>query len=164
MPTLALLNPRVWLEIAIVAIVGYVLWFAYHWAYNNGANSVQVKFDAYKAQQLAQMVQAEQDARAKEQAFNTSLENLTNAYITQKNALAAAHATNGKLLDGFNAALSSPIGKDSPAAGGTHAGTGPEQELLGNCAAALVRLAEEADGLEARLVGLQSYIKDVVQK
>jgi hypothetical protein len=156
----ALLNWRVWAAIGLAVLLG-----ASHWkAYTLGEKSVQSDFDAYINKQVAQELASEQDARAKEQAFQTSLENLTNAYITQKNALAAAHNTNGKLLDGFNTALNSPAGKDSPAGSGAHGSAGLEQELLGNCAATLVRLAEEADGLEARLVGLQSYVKSVLAK
>lgn len=158
----ALLNPKVWFEIACVAILAGAIWFAYHWAYSNGARDVQIKFDAYKTEQVQMAQQQEAANRLKEQGFQTSLENLTNAYIKEHSAHLAAAASANSMLDSFNAALGSKAAPDSPAARVPDGGAGPEQELLGNCASTLVRLAAEADRLEEVIVGLQTYIKDIV--
>lgn len=160
---LALLNPKVWLELAIVAIVAGAIWFAYHWAYNQGVNATQVKFDAYKTQQLAQAMQSEQDARAKEQAFQVSLENLTNAYITEKTA---------RINDARNAAnslreLQAAIGSPAPINSQTPIGlddTARARSVVGECAATVQKMAELLDASEGRLKALQAYVKSILEQ
>ena len=48
---LALINPRVWLEIAVVAILVACGWYGYNAIYDRGAEHVQVKWDAEKKEQ-----------------------------------------------------------------------------------------------------------------
>lgn len=159
----ALLNPRVWFELALAALVAGLIWYAYHWAYTNGANSVQVKFDMYKNQQAQQAQQQEAANRLKEQGFQTSVENISNAYIKEHSAHLAANANAHSMLDSFQASLNSPAPKDPATPGSADGATqGLDAQLLGNCAAALVRLAEAADGLEEQVVGLQAYVEQVV--
>ena len=155
-----LLNWRVWLVVATFVALSATGWKGY----DLGKESVQSEFDKYKAEQVAQALKVDSDNRAKEQGMQLSLENLTNAYIkNQKTNSANAAAANDSLRQ-LQATISDPSSADSPASRSTDGRAGLEQELLGNCAATLVRLAQEADGLEARLVGLQTYIKGVVQK
>ena len=59
MGALALLSPRVWLELAIVALIGYAGWYGYNWVYDRGAAHVQAQWDA---QTLAAVKKAQQDA------------------------------------------------------------------------------------------------------
>jgi hypothetical protein len=132
----------------------------------NGARDVQARFDAFRVQETQMALQADAANRAKEQALNLSLENLTNAYIQKQHDLATAKSHTDSMLQSFQAALAAAngaVGSDPAAPGGTNASAGPEHDILSSCAATLVKLAEEADGLEARIVGLQAYIKDVVQ-
>jgi hypothetical protein len=67
--------------------------------------------------------------------------------------------------------LLSKRGKPVPGEASANTSTGPtvdeapipvERELFGQCAAALVDLAEEADGLKLQLTGLQFYVNEVV--
>jgi hypothetical protein len=51
---LALLSPRVWLELVIIAVIGAAAWYGYNWVYDRGAASVQVRWDAERAQVDAQ--------------------------------------------------------------------------------------------------------------
>jgi uncharacterized protein YihD (DUF1040 family) len=130
----------------------------------NGARDVRAEFDAYKLKETQVALQQDVSNRAKEQAFQSSLENLTDAYIKKQHELADAKSTNGKLLDGFNSTLSSKSAPDSPSARSANGSAGLESQLLGDCAVTLTKLAEEADGLEARLVALQTYVKEVIGK
>lgn len=155
-----LLNWRVWVAIGMALAISLAGWKGY----GLGKESVQGEFDKYKAEQVAQALKVDSENRAKEQGMQLSLENLTNAYIKNQKANSAnAIAANNSLRE-LQTTIDSPTGTDSPASRSTDGRAGLEQELLGNCAATLVRLAQEADGLEARLVGLQTYIKGVVQK
>lgn len=159
----ALLNPKVWLEIACIAIVAGAIWFAYHWAYSNGARDVQIKFDAYKTEQVQMAQQQEAANRLKEQGFQTSVENISNAYIKEHSAHLASVASANSMLDSFNASLGSAATKDSPTPASPNGTTaGLDTQLLGNCAGALVRLAEAADGLEEQVVGLQAYVSAIL--
>lgn len=158
---LALLNPKVWFELACAAVVAGLLWYAYHWAYMNGARDVQASFDAYKAQVTANALQAQAQAANDSTGFQTSLGNLTDAYIKKQRELANAKSAYDGVLSAFEATNSGAAAPNSPAARNPNGTAGLETELLGNCAAALVKLAEEADGLEARIVGLQAYAADI---
>jgi len=44
---LALINPKVWLELALAALVVGVCWWGYSAIYNRGAESVQVRWDVH---------------------------------------------------------------------------------------------------------------------
>jgi hypothetical protein len=153
-----LLNWRVW-----AAILLCVAQAAFGWKmYKAGGNSVQVEFDMYKNQQVLDTLAAQKANQLKEQGMQLSLENLTNAYIKNQKANSASAVAAGNSLRDLQATLDSPAAQDSPASRSVDAGAGPVQELLGNCAATLVRMAQEADGLENQVVGLQSYVKQVV--
>ena len=58
MPTLALLSPKVWLEIGIAALLVALAWYGYNWVYDRGANSVQSKWDTEKLEQAQQSASA----------------------------------------------------------------------------------------------------------
>ncbi len=69
-----------------------------------------------------------------------------------------------RLRDELARAGASAPGASASAPAGTDAGTNVVNQLFGACAQTLVGLAREADGLEARLVGLQTYVSQVCLK
>ena len=69
MPWLSLLNPRMWLALALSAIVVAACWAGYNWVYNRGADSVQVKWDAEKLDQAEQSAKIATDALATTKAL-----------------------------------------------------------------------------------------------
>ena len=148
-----LLNWRVWFVIGSIA----ALCTAGYRGYKAGEAHVQGQFDAYKLQAQADYTKALAEANAKTQGFQTSLENLTDAYIkNQQNHAVAINAASGKLRD-FQSALSHTDTCSATAPSSADGSTQPINQLFGDCAAALVELAKEADGLEEQVVGLQAY-------
>jgi leucyl aminopeptidase (aminopeptidase T) len=129
---------------------------ATHWKlYVAGQNSVRVQY-----QDAA--LKAEQAARAQEQALIQAKQKAEAAYVKEKQKAAAAAASADRALDGLRSALAErAAAADTATCTRVDAGVGLEQELLGHCAAALVGLAAEADRLEALVVGLQGYVKNV---
>jgi nucleoid-associated protein YgaU len=129
---------------------------ATHWKlYVAGQNSVRVQYQAAA-------LKAEQVARAQEQALTQAKQKAEAAYVKEKQKAAAAAASADRALDGLRSALAERAVAADPAPGPrVDAGAGLEFELLGHCASALVGLAKEADRLEALVVGLQGYVKNV---
>ena len=70
-----LLNPRVWIALALAAALA----FGGAFTYRAGKASVRVEFDKYKLEQAAQTVKAEVAARAKEQQWQASADATTKA-------------------------------------------------------------------------------------
>ena len=56
MPVLALINPRVWLELAIAALIAGACWWGYTTVFDRGAESIQAKRDADKFQAIQETV------------------------------------------------------------------------------------------------------------
>jgi phage protein D len=129
---------------------------ATHWKlYVAGQNSVRVQYQAAA-------LKAEQDARAQEQKLIQQKQKAEAAYVKEKQKAAAAAASAERALDGLRNALDErAAAADTATCTRVDAGVGLEQQLLGRCASALVGLAAEADRLEAIVVGLQGYVKNV---
>ena len=68
MGALALLSPRVWLELAVVAAVVGLGWWGYNAIYDRGAAHVQAQWDEQKREQLAAIAKEVDAARVKTQA------------------------------------------------------------------------------------------------
>lgn len=147
------LNWRLW-----AALVVAVFLAGTHWkAYTEGGKSVQAAWDAERAQVAAEKVAALLQARKKEQDLNDKVRKVSNDYRNEK---AAHDATSVQLNDSLRQfeIANSGAGQDSTGTGRANGTGGLEQELLGNCARTLVLLGQEADRLEAKVVGLQAYI------
>lgn len=159
----ALLSPRLWLALALAVALAA----SHGFAYRAGKASVRADWDRDIAQRTAQALKAEQDARAKESALVAARQKVEVQYAQQKKRDAAAIAGAQSELDGLRNALAardSQAGPDSTATPGTDGAPRLERQLLGQCATALTQLAETADGLETRIVGLQGYVRDVCLK
>ena len=145
-----------WWKLAAVAALLVVLagaaWKLRHGGLVAGRAEVQAEWNA------AALV-ASENARLREQAAQKSNERVDREYQTAKTRLAAdKRATDDSLRD-FQAAIK----PDNPTSTsiGAHGTGGLERELLGSCATHFAELGITADRLEAKVVGLQSYINNV---
>jgi hypothetical protein len=133
---------------------------ATHWkAYVSGKQTVQAEW-------TQKSLEAERNARAREQELLAAKQKAEEAYVEQKRKAAVAAAGAKSELDRLRDALAArgDATQDPSAQPRADGGTRLELELLGSCAAALTQLAAEADRLEALVVGLQGYIKSTVIK
>lgn len=111
---------------------------------------------------------AEQAAREREQVLSQARQKAEEAYVQEKRKATAAAVRARTQLDGLRDELYTLPGPteartDSAPTCRVDAGT-LERELLGQCAAALVRVAEQADRMAAQVLGLQGYVKEVCMK
>lgn len=107
---------------------------------------------------------AEQLAREREQALNVARQKAEERYVQEKRKAAVAAGRARSELDGLRDELyalgTTAAGQGSATACRVDAGT-IERELLGQCAAALVGVAAEADRMAAQVIGLQGYVREV---
>lgn len=159
-----LLNPRVWVAAALVAILAGT----HFTAYRGGKSAVRSAWDKEKAELTAKALAAEQAVRQKEQALVAQRQQAEKRYVEEKRKAATAALAAESALDGLRNELAARdrdlASADSAASSRADGGARLERELLGSCATALTELAAEADRLEARIVGLQAYVKQVCQK
>lgn len=109
--------------------------------------------------------QAEQAEREREFQFSEQARKAADEYARhvarQKAAAAGARAELDSLRDAIAASPASPACTGASAPRGIDAAGGTFRELFGSCAATLQSLAQEADRLEGKLTGLQSYVQSI---
>lgn len=152
-----LLNWRVWVAVALA--VGLAI--SHGTAYKTGRALVRADWDKDIAQRAALALAASEAARVKEQALQTQNQKVSADYAKQKKAnsvLAANLDDSLRQLESAIGGAASPNAPTSPRSNGTG---GLERELLGSCARSFAELGKEADRLEGKVVGLQSYISEV---
>lgn len=158
---LYLLNPRVWIAAALLAVLAGT----HLTAYRSGRAAVTAAWEKEKAIATAKALEAEQAARKREQKLVAQRQQAENRYVQEKRkASAAATATRSdldRLRDELAAAPASCPAADPSAAARAASGARLERDLFGACATALADLAQETDRLEALVVGLQQYVKNV---
>lgn len=140
----------------IVAVIVAAVSFSHYFVYNKGREAVQSKWDKDKLVQTEQALQKQQQLQIEKQRADER-------YADEKRkAVVASNAAKSE-LDRLRIELESrreeSIG--SCTVTGVNGGARLEQELFGQCATTLVAMASEADRLEAIIVGLQSYVKNV---
>jgi len=150
----ALLSPRVWLELIGVALIAALIWYAYHWAYANGERDANAVY-------IAQALEQEKAARAKEQGMQTSLENLRDAYIAKQKSYVASAAAAANSLRDLQAGLAIPSGNDPATAIGIDE-LARTRAVVGSCAGIVQKMAEALDAEESKLIALQSYVSTVL--
>lgn len=147
------LNWRLW-----AALVVAVFLAGTHWkAYTEGSKSVQAAWNAERVQVANEKIAAALQARKKEQDLNDKVRKVSNDYRNEKAAHDATAVQLNDSLRQFEIA-NGGASKDTASTTGANGTGGLEQELLGNCARTLVLLGQEADRLEAKVIGLQAYI------
>jgi hypothetical protein len=156
---LALINPKVWLEIAIIAVLAGAGWYGYNWIYERGAATVQAKWNAERLQITQQSAQITADALSTTKALQDASDKqreVSNAQIASLNrSLATAIA-------GLSDRPARPGASGVP--GDTSAGAGcyPSQLYREDSAVAL-KLAGEADLLRVALNQCQTQYKSAVE-
>ena len=152
-----LLQPKFLVALALAGISAT----SYFMGHRAGAASVQAKWDIAITTQARVTLKQMEANRATEQSWNVKVTKVQNDYTAAKkvNADLADHLAVS--LRDFNTANNSPASEGSTAAAGTNGAGGLERDLLGACAATLVQLAKDADRLEAKVIGLQSYVSAV---
>lgn len=153
------LNPYKWLLALGLALS---MWGWHAWDKHRAVEgAVQDVRDAYTAQAL----KASEAARAKEKELQAKVKGVTDAYIVERRKRVADGVATQSELDRLRdeLALSGAASQNPGTASGVYGAGGPERDLLGACATHLVRLAGEADRLESKVIGLQEYVKAVLQ-
>lgn len=159
---LYLLSPRLWIAAALLAVLA----FTHVAAYLVGKGVVKRQWDRDVAEQREVLLKAQEEARKTEHNLIKAREKVEKKYVQQKRKAAAESADADALFVRLRDQLAARDRAAAQAAAttpGVDAGAGLERELFGRCAKALVGLAQEADRLEATVVGLQGYVKDVCQ-
>lgn len=142
---------------AAVAALG--VWQVQDWRFNARIAQMQ---EAHETS-LRKSTEA---ARAQEQALSAAKQKAEDAYALEKRKSAAAARSARAELDGLrNELYSIPAPARGPGANPTAParvdGVTIERQLLGECATALVEVAQGADLLAAQLIGLQGYVRNV---
>ena len=140
---------------ATIAALG--AWQVQDWRYNARISQMQ---EAH-AVSLKNSTEA---ARAQEQALGQAKQKVEEAYAIEKRKAAVA-ARNARIeLDGLRNelyVLSAPNPGANPTATARPNAGSVARRLLGECATALLEVAEGADSLAAQLIGLQGYVRNV---
>jgi hypothetical protein len=151
---LALINPRVWLELAVAALIAGACWWGYAIIYDRGAASVQAKWDAEKRDV------AEQSAKIATAAL-TATTTLAATIETQRSDFHAQTATLNATVATAVAGLRNRPARDpaggvpvNPATGSATGATGAD--LLRQDGEFLVRESARADRLRLQLIQCQA--------
>ena len=150
----ALLTPRFWIGLALVAL----LTFTHGFAYKTGRAAVRSAWDKERSEQMAAALVASEAARAKEQALITVNQKVTNELKAEKTKRAADAVVAAGRLREFEAALDRASSEDTPARPGTD---DPAVGVARECARSLVLLDDYAANLASQTRGLQAYARDV---
>lgn len=144
--------------IVSAALAAWGTWQVQGWRYNGQIAQI-------RQMHSEQLQKAEQASRAREQQLSVLRQQAEEKYVQEKNRAAAAANRARTELDGLRDALYASRTGGAPAnptaPGRADGGARLEGELLGQCAAALVGVAAEADRWAAGVVGLQTYVRNV---
>lgn len=156
----ALLNPRVWITLALCAVLA----FSHFTAYRFGKGVVRAEWDKDIAKRTALALQAEQAARQREQELVAAKQVSEERYVEEvqkaESFAAGARSELGRLRNAI-AARNRASTQSTAACPAADAGARSERDLLGTCAETLVGVAADADQLGAKVIGLQQYVSNV---
>ena len=150
---LALLTPRFWIGLALIAALA----FTHGFAYKSGRAAVRVQWDKEHAELTAAALVASEAARAKERVLTAANAKVTNDYLDQKKLRAVDATVNAGKLRDLQAALN-PVGTDAAPLGGAD---DPRDTVIDQCASALVALDRYAKKVASTAIGLQGYTRNV---
>ena len=148
-----LLNPRLWLSLAIAAAFAWT-----HWqAFNLGGNAARAQLARYQAAQEQAANAATQDRAAVQIAQSTTVIKAQNDQTKRMRELALDAAVAGSERDllrhAYRNAIASLPTPATPAADASADHCGPERELLANMGAALERAARVGADIAAAADG-----------
>lgn len=147
---------RITAALIAVALIAGGLWWMRHGAYKAGAESVRQEYAAAATKAAIAAMKTQERLQEAVQRIGEK-----NEQTKRQNAAAAAGAEHelGSLREQLAARDRADASAASAASGADAARA--ERELLGSCAGALVGMAQEADRVEAKLSGLQDYVRSV---
>ena len=151
---MALLSPRVWLALALAAVLA----LTHNFAYRSGKANVRAAWAIEKQAHTEAVAAASEAARMKEKALTFTNDGITNAYIKEKARLVADSRVNADRLRDLKASIDSAASTDTAPLGGAD---DPRDRIVDQCATALVRLDEYAKSVASTAIGLQSYTREV---
>ena len=132
-----------------------------HWkAYKAGGNVVQAEWTAERLQASQDALKAFEQVRAKEADLQTKVRKVTNDYAAEK----TRHARTAADLDVSLRQLQATLGDAPPTDPAALIGADDAARarfVVGECAAALSKVAQAADASDARLSALQDYVRAV---
>ena len=152
---LALLSPRFLIALALVALLAFTHYKAFH----GGKAAVQVLWDKERAEITAEALKASEARRATEKALTDTNAKITNDYNTQKKLRAADAIANAGKLRSLETAINSARSAETPANAG--AAADPRLDIIRECAGVVVRLDDTVKSLAGTLNSLQGYVRDV---
>lgn len=157
---LALINPRVWLELAAAALIAGLCWWGYSAIYDRGAESVQVLWTAEKLET------AQQSAKIAADALKVTSDLQASADKQRENSNAqikALNATLGTALAGLSSRAPRPGDGSLPASAGTGTGCTGAQ-LYRQDGEFLSRESARADRLRIQLASCETAYAEVAEK
>ena len=152
---LALLSPRMWLAVGVVI----ALTVSHGMAYKSGRAVIRAAWDAEKVVQLAAVVKASEEARAKEQVLQSKVTKVSNDYQSEKKRRTADAAVSADRLSALAAALASATGANPATTAGVDGD--PRNSIVAECAGAIVKMDEAAKRLASQTIALQNYASSV---
>jgi hypothetical protein len=151
---LALINPRVWLEIALAALIAGACWWAYNAVYDRGAASVQTAWDKDKAEQAQASAKVATDALATTKALAATIETQRSDFNAQMSGVSAIAARAVAGLSNRPSRDSSGSVPRDPTTGAATGATGAD--LLRQDSAFLIGESARADKLRLQLAQCQA--------
>ena len=151
---LALINPKVWFEIAIVAILAATGWYGYNWVYDRGFTASETQHVAAKLALAEATVTAMNDTKAtnvKLQADKDQLRKDKDAQITSINSTLAAAVAGLRDRPARDGAGNMPV---DPTTGAKLGATGAN--LLRQDSEFLTRESARADRIRVDLIECQA--------
>lgn len=135
------------------------------WQRHRAISATEAKAQAEQAAAVsAATAEAEAQAREREHALNTQAKEAADAYRANEARLrrdaAAVRTERDRLLHAVDSAVC-PASPSASATGGADAAAGL-REVVRQCVGALAQVAAAADASDARLTGLQDYVRAVV--
>lgn len=160
-PVLAILKAVpawVWVVVAVLAWGG--------WQRHRAISAAEARAHAEQAAAVhAATAAAQAAARASEAALNESARRAADAYQANLSRVRrdadAVRSERDRLLDAVATAGTCPASPGAAAASGVDAAAGL-REVVRQCVGALAQVAEAADASDARLTGLQDYVRAVL--
>lgn len=153
-----LLNPRTLIAVVLAAVLG----FTHYLSYKAGASAIRAEWNAQTTMLAQETLKQSEAARAKEQDLQAKVRKVSNDLQIEKNRRAADAANADDGLRQLQATIDSAASGDSATTIGVD-DLARARIVVGQCAKALTELAAVADSTEARLIGLQEYVRSVVK-
>jgi hypothetical protein len=157
---LALINPKVWAELAVAAMIAGLCWWAYNAIYDRGADHVQRKWDAVELEQSQQSTKIATDALK----VTTDIQASADKRQGDSNAqIATLNKSLGTAIAGLSNRPARPGDGSLPASAGTGRGcTGAD--LYRPDAEFLTRETARAEKLRIKLASCEADYAEVAAK